>query len=344
MRLDDPGADSSDSKARDTLLLEALRRQIAFMRAKVPFWRERLGNAGVDEEEIEALADLSRVPILSKEDLRAIRPAALLPDERPSDLKICRWTSGTSGRPTVNFWSETDWAALVGSTARMLARQAPMKAPVAFNGYSQGHLTGPLYDAALRRLGGVVYDRSHHTEELFSTAAQMKLFDFDTVVLPARTTRGKGIGLADLLGEDWNVLRRNAVRWWIGSSGTFGAESLAAARDQGVEAVSNLYGASEFGLFAISCTKAPGDYHVAQGHVFIEVVDEAGTPVENGRSGCIVATHLCGMERDGQARVHTGTQILRLAGGDGATLLTDPCECGLTAPRLREVHRLAPVR
>jgi hypothetical protein len=50
------------------------------------------------------------------------------------------------------------------------------------------------------------------------------------------------------------------------------------------------------------------------------------------------------MEDNGQAGLHRGTQILRLAGGDGATLLTDPCDCGLTAPRLRDVHRLAAVR
>ena len=86
---------------------------------------------------------------------------------------------------------------------------------------------------------------------------------------------------------------------------------------------------------ALSC------FHVAQGHVLVEVVDRSGAPVENGLSGRIVITHLCGMEENGQVRVHNGTQILRLAGGDGATFLTDPCVCGLTASRLRDVHRLA---
>jgi phenylacetate-CoA ligase len=344
MRLDDPAFDAADATARDALLLEALRRQIAFMRATVPFWRERLAALSVDEARIETMSDLARVPILSKEELRALRPAALLPDESLSDLVVCRWTSGTSGRPTVSFWSHTDWAALVAATARMLVRQAPMPEPAVFNGYNQGHLTGPLYDAALRRLGGVVYDRSHHPEESFPTLAQMDLFDFDTLVLPERAQRGKGIGLADLLRDNPHVLARHGVRWWIGSSGTFDAESRAVVREQGVESVSNLYGASEFGLFAMSCTKIPGDFHIAQGHVLVEVVDRSGAPVQNGRSGRIVVTHLCGMEDTGQAAIHRGTQILRLAGGDGATLLTDPCDCGLTAPRLRDVRRLAAVR
>jgi len=212
--------------------------------------------------------------------------------------------------------------------------------PRVFNGYMQSHLTGPLYHAALRRLGGIVFDRSHHPEELFSTLAQMELFDFDTLVLPEHTVRGKGVGLADLLNDDPTLLTRCGVRWWIGSSGTFDAASVRLAQQQGVVSVSNLYGASEFGLFAISCTQIPGDYHVAQGHVLVEVVDQSGGPVANGQSGRIVVTHLCGIADDGQARTHLGTQLLRLAGGDGATFLSDPCECGLTAPRLRNVKRL----
>jgi hypothetical protein len=72
----------------------------------------------------------------------------------------------------------------------MLARQAPMTRITAFNAYSHAHVTGPLDNGALRRLGGVVYDRSQHPEEFFPTLAQTELFDFDTLVIPAQTVRG----------------------------------------------------------------------------------------------------------------------------------------------------------
>jgi len=341
MRLDDPAFDAADSESRDTQLVDAVRRQVAFMRTEVPFWSERLRAAAPSEERIDTLRDLGHFPVLSKEDLRATRPVDLLPPANRSDIQLGRWTSGTTGRPTASFWTKTDWAALVASTARMLVRQAPLTNPTAFNGYSQGHLTGPLYNAALRRLGGTVYDRSHHPEHAFSTEAQMALFYFDTLVLPERAKPGKGIGLADILEKDPELLARCDVRWWIGSSGTFAAETVTVAKMQGVESVSNLYGSSEFGVFAVSCARRPEDYHVAQGHVLVEVVDEGGIPVQNGRSGRIVVTHLCGADESGRAIVHCGTQIFRLANGDGATLLTDPCDCGLTAPRLRDVHRIA---
>jgi phenylacetate-CoA ligase len=339
MKFDDPALDSCAPDIRERWLVEAVRSQIAFMRANVPFWHERLSQADVDEQRIESLADLAHVPILTKEEFRAISPTLLVPNESLLDLKICRWTSGTTGRPTVNFWSETDWAALVASTARILQRQAPMQRPVAFNAFSQGHVTGPLFNAALRRLGAVVYDRSHHPEEHFSTLEQTELFDFDTLVLPAQTARGKGVGLVNLLDEDPNFLARHGVRWWLGSSGTFDSQIVDRARGQGVQVISNLYGSSEFAPFGLSCAENPGDYHVAQGHVLAEVVDQAGNPVENGKFGRIVMTHLRGMNEQGHACIHGGTQILRLAAGDGATFLSGSCACGLTTPRLRGVRR-----
>ena len=340
MQLDDPTLDNADPDTREAWLLEAIRLQITYMRATVPFWHERLSNASVDEHRLESLADLATIPIFTKAELRATPPVVLLPSDTRSELKICRWTSGTSGRPTVNFWSETDWAALVAATARMIGRQAPMQAPTVFNAYSQAHVTGPLYNDALRQLRAVVYDRSHHPEEVFSTLEQTELFSFDTMILPAKSTRGKGVGLANLLDRDPNLLARNKVRWWIGSSGTFDAETVERAQAQGVQVITNLYGSSEFALFAVSCSKERGDYHVSQGHVLVEVVDQSGAPVQTGQFGRIVVTHLCGMDESGKARSHGGTQMLRLAAGDGATLISEPCTCGLTTPRLRGIRRV----
>ena len=155
----------------------------------------RRARAAVDEFRIAGLDELARIPILTKEELRSLRPTVLLPQKMGGDIAIGRWTSGTSGLPTVNFWSTDDYAALVAVTARMLARQAPIACPSVFNAYSQAHMTGPLYHAALSRLGSVVFDRSHHAEEIFPTSAQAELFDFDTLVAPSKAVRGKGIGL-----------------------------------------------------------------------------------------------------------------------------------------------------
>ncbi|BDE05559.1 hypothetical protein WPS_08350 [Vulcanimicrobium alpinum] len=95
--------------------------------------------------------------------------------------------------------------------------------------------------------------------------------------------RGKGIGLADVLEIEPNFLSRHGVRWWAGGSGLFDPTTIATAREQGVETISNLYGSSEFAPFAVSCVEHFGDYHVAQGHVLVEVVDSSGRPLQTRR-------------------------------------------------------------
>lgn len=338
-RLDDPILDTMDHATQEAWLIDAVRDQIQFAREYAPFWSNRL--RGVDESKWGSLSDFAAgVPILTKEEFRALRPAELLSETGRSELRIGRWTSGTTGRPTVNFWTGNDWNGLVVSVARALARQAPMSRPTAFIGYRQGHLTGPLYKSVLQRLAATVYERSHHPEDFFSTLDQMELFDFDTLALPEHEKGGKGVGLIDLLDEDPDLLTRKKIRWWLGSSGSFSAESVARAKENGVESVTNLFGSSDIGIFSISCPAVAADFHVVQGSILVEIVDGSGAPVENGQPGRVVVTHLRGASDDGTAETYRGTQIVRLATGDGATRVEDHCACGFTTPRLRDIHRL----
>lgn len=341
INLADHDFDTMDIAARDPVLLETLRQQLVFLHGAVPFWRARLDNADIDCNGFESFTDLARIPIFTKAELRNTRPRDLLPEIASGDIRIGRWTSGTTGAPTVNFWTRSDWAAVIVSMSRMLAPQAPSEAATTFNGYSQAHVTGPFYHDVFEHMGWTVFDRSHHAEETFPTSIQSEHFDFDTLVLPARAVRGKSVGLADVLEIEPAFLSRHGVRWWVGGSGLFDATTIAAARKQGVESISNLYGSSEFAPFAVSCVEHFGDYHVAQGHVLVEVVDSAGRPVSNGATGRLIVTHLCGVDSQGEACAYTGTQLLRLATGDSAVVLREPCECGLTTPRLRNVVQLA---
>ena len=145
-----------------------------------------------------------------------------------------------------------------------------------------------------------------------------------------------------LLDQQPKFFERNTVRWWIGSSGTFSPEVVNQARAHGITAISNLYGSSEFAVFAISCAVHPSDFHVSNGYALVEVVDGTGAPVRHGEFGRILVTHLSGIDEHGNACIHRGTQILRLANGDGATLLSQPCECGLTSFRLTGIRRIEP--
>ena len=89
------------------------------------------------------------------------------------------------------------------------------------------------------------------------------------------------------------------------------------------------YGSTEIGVIAYSCEH--GTYHVTSANCHLEVLDEAGDPVEPGLPGQLVLTAL--------GRV--ATPFVRYACGDRGILLSDPCSCGRTLPALRMLGRAA---
>jgi phenylacetate-CoA ligase len=89
--------------------------------------------------------------------------------------------------------------------------------------------------------------------------------------------------------------------------------------------VINIYGLREFGHMATSCPQT-GDLHVAADVTMIEVLDEAGKPVELGETGEVVATSF----------YNYAMPFIRYATGDFAEL-GGPCPCGRVLPVLKRI-------
>ncbi len=87
----------------------------------------------------------------------------------------------------------------------------------------------------------------------------------------------------------------------------------------------NIYGLREFGHVATSCPQT-GDLHVSADVTMIEVLDEAGKPVEPGEVGEMVATSL----------YNYAMPFIRYATGDFAEL-GGPCPCGRNLPVLSRI-------
>lgn len=89
--------------------------------------------------------------------------------------------------------------------------------------------------------------------------------------------------------------------------------------------VINIYGLREFGHVATACPQT-GNLHVSADVTMIEVLDEAGRPVEPGEIGEVVATSL----------YNYAMPFIRYATGDFAEL-GDPCPCGRVLPVLKRI-------
>lgn len=78
-----------------------LRDLVAHAYASVPFYRQRFVEAGITPADLRSLDDLARLPVLTKADLQAADPDALVSDRYDRAALVREQTTGSSGRPLV---------------------------------------------------------------------------------------------------------------------------------------------------------------------------------------------------------------------------------------------------
>ena len=120
----DRATETMDPADREKVVLAKLREQVAYCSKASAFYRERWEAAGFDPDTLATLADIRRIPLLKKADLRA-EQAAYPPFGRHlcvarSEVARIHGTSGTTGRPTAFAISHADWDRIAAAHARIL--------------------------------------------------------------------------------------------------------------------------------------------------------------------------------------------------------------------------------
>jgi len=127
----------------EALQLSQLRNTVERVAAKVPFYQQKLKEAGVQPEQIKSLDDVRRLPFTTGTDLRAVYPDGMLAvgPEEPVRLHT---SSGTTGKPKALFFTKND----VDNAATLIARSLVMtgitRRDVFQNMMSYGLFTGGL--------------------------------------------------------------------------------------------------------------------------------------------------------------------------------------------------------
>lgn len=85
------------------------------------------------------------------------------------------------------------------------------------------------------------------------------------------------------------------------------------------------YGLSEVGILAVQCKF--NHYHILNDRCFVEIIDENGNCVENGKLGEIVVTDLKSFD----------APFIRYRTGDLGILRRNNCDCGWEAPYIEEL-------
>jgi len=269
--------------------LQRTRLQDVLRRAhdRVPHYRHRFAETGVHPDDFRTIEDIAKFPLTSKDDLRQRYPYGMFAVPMEQIVRI-HASSGTTGKPTVAGYTQTDidtWAALM---ARSIRAAGGRRSDIIHVAYGYGLFTGGLgahYGA--ERLGAAVIPVSGG----FTERQVQIITDFKPDII--MVTPSYMLAIADAFEREGIDARASSLRL-----GLFGAEpwgdGMRADIEQrmGIEAL-DVYGLSEVmgpGV-AQECPETKGALTVWEDHFFPEIIDPAtGQPVAEGEIGELVIT------------------------------------------------------
>ncbi len=252
-------------------------------------YRKKFAAAGVTPDDFKTLADLSRFPFTTKQDLRENYPFGMFAVPREKVVRI-HASSGTTGKPTVVGYTQRDietWSSLVARSIRASGGRPGMVVHVA---YGYGLFTGGLgahYGA--EKLGCTVIPVSGGMTE-----RQVQLIvDFKPDII--MVTPSYMLAILDEFRAKGLDPRETSLKIGIFGAEPWTNQMRGEIEDAfGMDAV-DIYGISEVmgpGV-ANECVETKDGLHVWEDHFYPEIVDpETGVVLPDGERGELVFTSL----------------------------------------------------
>jgi phenylacetate-CoA ligase len=308
----------------EQLQVARLRSCVERVSQSVPFYRDRLAQAGVTASDIRALDDLASVPLTTKQDLRDHYPFGLF--AVPLDQVVrCHASSGTTGKMTVVGYTRQDLDLWANLFARALAAAGVTQADIAHNALGYGLFTGGLgfHDSATL-IGATVIPVAAG-----NTRRQIQIMqDFGSTVLCS--TPSYALLIAEMAAEEGVDMAALPLR-----VGIFGAEPWSDQMRQEIEARLGIVAFDTYGLSEIigpgvasECEYHQGR-HIYEDHFIPEIVDpQTGKRLPDGEVGELVLSSV----------TKEAIPLLRYRTRDRTRLLREPCACGRTSVRMARVQ------
>ncbi len=297
-------------------------RQVRYVYENVEYYRNLMDEKGVKPEDITCLEDISKLPFLSKNDLREAYPYGML----ATDLKNCvriHSTSGTTGKRVVAFYTQNDVDMWEDCCARAIVAAGGDKGDVVQVAYGYGLFTG----------GAGLHGGSHKVGCLTlpmssgNTNRQIQfMMDLNATILCCTPSYAAYIG--ETLKEKGYKPEENKLK-----AGIFGAEPWTEEMRHDIEKSLGIKAYDIYGLtessgpgVAFECCEQNG-MHINEDHFYAEIIDpDTGEVLPEGSKGELVFTSL-----DKEA-----FPLLRYRTRDITVLSREKCSCGRTFIRMHK--------
>ncbi len=301
---------------------ERLRETVERIYFNVPYYRNRMQEAGLGPESIQTIDDLAKLPFTTKLDLRENYPFGLFAVPMSEIVRV-HASSGTTGKPTVVGYTRNDIATWSEVMARTLTSAGANRNDFIQVAYGYGLFTGGLgLHYGGEKIGASVIPISGG-----NTIRQIQLMhDFGSTVLAC--TPSYALFLAEAIQE--SGISRDDLKLRVG---VFGAEPWTENMRREIEdklriKAIDIYGLSEVigpGV-ASECLIQKG-LHINEDHFYPEIIDPDTLQVlPAGSTGELVFTTL----------TKEGLPLIRYRTRDLTRLSYDKCKCGRTMVRMEK--------
>ena len=298
--------------------LKKLKETVAWISEKVPFYRDKFKEMGIEAGDLKSLEDVTKLPFTVKNDLRDNYPFGLCAVPLPDVVRV-HASSGTTGKPITGPYTAEDLEQWIECTARNIWAAGVRKEDVAQNSYGHGLFTGGLgFHQGAMAVGCTLVPTGAGMTERQITIMQ----DFKSDALFC--TPSYALTIAER-AEEMNVdIKKLPLR-----VGVFGAEPWTVAMRQEIEERMGIkameaYGLTELGGPGVAYDAADQNgLYINEDHFLAEVVDpQSLDPLPEGEKGELIFTSL---QRRAMAmiryRTKDITRLWREPGYEGRTFI-----------------------
>jgi len=304
--------------------LRKLKETVEWVYERVPFYKRKFDEAGVNPKAIKSLEDIARLPFTVKNDLRDNYPFGLCAVPLKEVVRV-HASSGTTGKPITGPYTAEDLEQWTELMARNLWAAGVRPDDIAQNAYGHGLFTGGLgFHQGLTRLGCTVVPTSSGLTERQITIMK----DFGVTALFC--TPSYALTIAERAAEMKVDIRALPLR-----VGVFGAEPWSTAMRQEIEERMGIRAQEAYGLTELcgpgvgfDCEVQDG-IHINEDHFIAEIVDpQTLEPLPLGEKGELVFTAL-------QRRA---MPMIRYRTKDITRLRREKCACGRTFVKMDKIY------
>lgn len=310
----------------EEIQLERLKETVNRVYEKVKPYREKMEEAGVKPSDIKTLKDLSKLPFVTKQDMRDNYPFGLFAVPKEKLVRI-HASSGTTGKPTVVGYTKKDLEMWTECVSRIAAMGGATEKDVAQICFGYGMFTGALgLHYGLENMGAALVPSSTGNSE----KQIMYMKDFGTTLLVATPSYALRLGeVAKEMGLDPKKDLQVKI-------GLVGSELLTEAMRTEMHKlwgedmlVTSNYGMSELMGPGVSgeCEYLCG-MHINEDYFIPEIINpKTGEVLPPGEKGELVITCI----------YKEALPLIRYRTKDITRLIYEPCKCGRTTVRMENL-------